>query len=108
MAIIVAEENVFPLADTPKHVPPRRGGKRLHKNTAFRWARPGVRGVKLETIRIAGSLCTSTEALQRFFERLLATDEGQSEAEDATTARSPARREREVTRARAALAARGI
>jgi hypothetical protein len=74
MAIIVAEEKVFPLADTPKHIPSRPGGKRLHKSTAFRWRNPGVRGERLETIRIGGTLYTSAEALQRFFERLSATD----------------------------------
>jgi len=75
MPIVIANESVFPLAETPKHVPPRRGGKRLHQSTPFRWAKHGVRGVRLETIRIAGSLCTSVEALQRFFEALSATDE---------------------------------
>jgi hypothetical protein len=74
MPIVVAREDTFPLAETPKHVPPRRGGRKLHKATAFRWAKDGVRGVKLETIRIGGTLCTSVEALQCFFERLSATD----------------------------------
>jgi hypothetical protein len=29
-----------------------------------------VRGIRLEVIRVGGTLCTSVEALQRFFERL--------------------------------------
>jgi hypothetical protein len=36
----------------------------------YRWAKRGLRGVKLETIRVGGTLCTSLEALQRFCERL--------------------------------------
>ena len=55
--IQVGTENIFPLAETYRHVPLLRGGKRLHPSTAFRWARTGVRGVKLETIQgaITGS-----------------------------------------------------
>lgn len=104
MPIVIATESVFPLAETPKHVPPRRGGKRLHQSTPFRWAKHGVRGVRLETIRIAGSLCTSVEALQRFFEALSATDEisptsaPQSDAQrsSATRRRAKAEAEREL------------
>jgi hypothetical protein len=105
MAIIVAEETTFPLAETPKHIPPRRGGRKLHQATAFRWAKHGVRGVKLETIRIGGTLCTSVEALQRFFERLSATD-GPSEA--APSIRTPAARARAIAKAEAELAKLGV
>jgi hypothetical protein len=48
--------------------------------TLWRWsavgclARDGKR-VKLETIRIGGSTCTSLEALERFFRRLSETGE---------------------------------
>jgi hypothetical protein len=105
MPIIVAEELTFPLLDTPKHVPLRRGGKKLHQNTAFRWAKDGVRGVKLETIRIGGTLCTSVEALQRFFERLSATD-GRPEA--APSIRTPAARARAIAKAEAELGKLGV
>ncbi|MFO0954422.1 MAG: DUF1580 domain-containing protein [Isosphaeraceae bacterium] len=74
MPILIAEETVFPLSEVPNHVPPRRG-KKLHVATVFRW-KGGLRGVKLETIRIGGTLHTSAEALQRFFDRLSATDHG--------------------------------
>jgi hypothetical protein len=93
MAIIVAEETVIPLADVPNHVPPRRG-KKLHVATVFRW-KDGLRGVRLETIRIGGCLHTSVEALQRFFENLSADDAGR----DPTPPRTPAARRRAVERA---------
>ena len=105
MSIVVAEENTFPLAETHKHVPPRRGGKKLHQATAFRWAKSGVRGVKLETIRVGGTLCTSVEALQRFFERLSATDSG---ATDAPTLRSPCARQKAIQQADRELEKLGI
>ena len=62
-----ASETVIPLTKVGDHIPPGRFGKRLHRATAFRWARYGLRGVKLETIRVGGRACTSLEALERFF-----------------------------------------
>ena len=43
-------------------------------DTIYRWATKGMRGFRLETIRIGGTLCTSHEALQRFFDRLTEAD----------------------------------
>jgi hypothetical protein len=36
--------------------------------------KPGLWGVRLETIRVGGTLCTSRQALERFFARLAETD----------------------------------
>jgi hypothetical protein len=38
----------------------------VHRATVARWATPGVRGVQLECIIIAGRTVTSVEALDRF------------------------------------------
>ena len=65
-------EHLIRLADAAKRLPRRRGGKRPSTSTLYRWGRHGLRGIKLETIRIGGTTCTSLEALQRFFERLTA------------------------------------
>ena len=46
--------------------------------TLYRWASHGCRGVRLETIQIGGTKCTSRQALQRFFAGL--TDPGLAEA----------------------------
>jgi hypothetical protein len=88
MPIDVANENIFPLADLPEHLPTRHG-KKKHRSLGFRWRKPGLRGVRLETIRVGGCLYTSREALQRFFERLSATDG----VEKAAAPRTPAGRE---------------
>jgi hypothetical protein len=101
MAIVVAEETVFPLSEAPDHVPTRRG-KKIHVATVFRW-KDGMRGVKLETIRIGGTLHTSAEALQRFFERLSATDGAPGAAP-----RSPAARRKAVERAEKELTSLGV
>lgn len=76
MSICIETETPIPLAQVA-HLPciPRRRGKtgRLHPSTVWRWALKGVRGVRLEVVRVGGTLCTSTQALQRFFDRLADT-----------------------------------
>ena len=73
MTIRIETETPIPLAQVA-HLPciPRRRGKtgRLHPSTVWRWALKGVRGVRLEVVRVGGTLCTSAQALQRFFDRL--------------------------------------
>lgn len=67
-----AIETLISLANVPKspELPRRRGGKRIHVSTLYRWATAGCKGIVLETIQVGGTRCTSREALQRFFERL--------------------------------------
>lgn len=57
---------------------PRFSGKRIHVSTIYRWSSRGLRGVRLETLRVGGRMCTSEEALQRFFERLSDPAPGQA------------------------------
>ena len=59
-------EDVFPLSQTPK----RLRGRRVHSSTVFRWVKRGIRGHRLETIKIGGVICTSENALRRFFNSL--------------------------------------
>jgi hypothetical protein len=71
---LTTESPLVRLGDVPdlRCLPRRRRGRKLHKSTPFRWANPGVRGIRLEVIRVGGTLCTTVPALQRFFERLAA------------------------------------
>ncbi|UCC31055.1 MAG: DUF1580 domain-containing protein [Phycisphaerales bacterium] len=93
-------ETVCSLAEATTHLPKRRAGKRPHVSCLYRWAQNGVRGIKLETIQVGGTLCTSLEALQRFCERLT----------NPTTQRSrPTRtRTRQLQSAERELAAAGL
>lgn len=68
--INIANEIVLSLTDAAKRLPQRRAGKRPHVATLYRWASRGIRNVQLETIQIGGTMCTSMEALQRFFDQL--------------------------------------
>ncbi len=100
--IDVARETVTSLTEAAKwkRLPRRRQGKRPHVSTIYRWATAGVAGVKLETIRVGGTLCTSLEALQRFFERLSGTDAVQTVP--------TRRRQQQIARAEAELTEAGI
>lgn len=83
--IDIEREHCFRLTEAPKHVP-LRNGRRVHVSTLFRWAQRGVRGCKLEAIRIGGALHTSQQALQRFAEQLTAGDQDDVTREDTTAA----------------------
>ena len=64
--IEIQSEQPITLADAARRLPSSRRGKRVHVATLVRWIRFGVRGQKLEAIRIGASQMTSVEALQRF------------------------------------------
>ena len=66
----ITRECVLSFAEAAKQLPLRRGGRRVHVATLYRWASAGLRGVRLETLRVGGTLCTSLKALQRFFDAL--------------------------------------
>ncbi|MCX5658472.1 MAG: DUF1580 domain-containing protein [Planctomycetota bacterium] len=70
--INIAHERLIRLSDVPrlKTLPRGHRQRRMHVSVVYRWAKRGLRGERLETIRVGGSLCTSREALQRFFNRL--------------------------------------
>jgi hypothetical protein len=68
-------ERLVSLAEAAKLVPPGRQGKSTHVGTLLRWVLKGCRApnggkVKLEAIRLGGKWATSSEALQRFADRL--------------------------------------
>ena len=64
------DEELISLRDAAKALPPRREGKSAHPITLARWATRGLWGVNLEVLRIGGTVYTTREALQRFFEAL--------------------------------------
>lgn len=70
--IDLATEKVISLTAATRHLPGRRQGKRPNVTTLYRWAQHGCRGVRLETIKVGGTTCTSLEALQRFCDALTA------------------------------------
>jgi len=75
--IDIRSEMIVTLRTAARRLPRRRRGRRTHVSTLHRWARRGLGGVRLETLKVGGATCTSVEALQRFFDRLSGGTEAQ-------------------------------
>jgi hypothetical protein len=63
-------EELITLSEAARFCPRRRRGRKPHVSTVYRWATRGSHGILLETLRTPGGLCTTKEALQRFFSQL--------------------------------------
>ena len=98
MEIDIENETVLSLVDAARHVP-AVAGRTPHTSTLWRWCRRGVRGVRLEYIRIGRRICTSQEALARFFKALAEADENPTIS--ATSHCPAARKQSQKERARA-------
>ena len=70
MAIDIGTEQVVTLTDASKLLPQRRRGKRPALPTLYRWTNEGCNGVRLESIMVGATRCTSVEAIQRFCDAL--------------------------------------
>jgi hypothetical protein len=75
MPIDPSTEALRSLGDAARGLPALRRGKPVSPCTVWRWATRGVRArngvlVRLETIKVGGTCCTSLEALARFFRAL--------------------------------------
>jgi hypothetical protein len=71
-------ETLLTLAQVAEEHPRRRKDRKTHVSTLYRWSIAGCRGVRLETIQIGGTRCTSQQVLQRFFEKLSQSHPGRS------------------------------
>ena len=92
---------------------PRIDGKRPHTSTIWRWCRKGVRGVRLEHVRLGHRICTSRAALNRFANALAVADSASSSSSNANTPTVPTptpenQRARAVAEAEASLEEAGI
>lgn len=68
--IDVLRDETFSLQEAAKRLPRLRRGRPVHVATLWRWARAGIRGIKLETAKVGGATVTSAAALTRFFAAL--------------------------------------
>jgi len=68
--IEIDNETLIPIREAPRLLPRRPNGRRVHISACYRWIQRGVRGVRLEAIRIGGTMYTAVEALERFGLRL--------------------------------------
>jgi hypothetical protein len=51
-------------------IPRRRRDRPIHPSCIARWATQGLDGVRLDSLKIGRTWCTSRESLVRFFQRL--------------------------------------
>ena len=92
MSINLKDEQIVTFHDLAGGLPRRRGGRPVHTGTVFRWRSRGLKGIKLEAIRIGGTWYTSVQAFARFTARLTA----QAEAADITVPGSSRRPEHDA------------
>src|SRR5437868_2812792 len=62
--IDLQSEQLLTLTQAARMRPLGRQGRPTHLSTVYRWISRGVRGHRLEAIRLGGSLYTSREAVQ--------------------------------------------
>jgi len=103
MPIDTLTEKPLPFSQAARLIPRRRAGRKCNLATVYRWSTVGCRGVRLESIQVGGTRCTSREALQRFFERLTAQSTGEPIPEPLPRARTADIRRAEKTLARAGI-----
>jgi len=68
------DEHLITLTEATK-ILPKVNGKRPAVCTLWRWCRRGLRGQFLEYVRVGRKICTTREALLRFFTDLAEIDE---------------------------------
>ncbi len=109
MSIDLNSESVGTLAEVAGKLP-RLGGRQIHTSTLWRWTSRGIRGVRLEHVKLGGRIVTSLEAVQRFSERLndasVAVRQQPSASKKNRRPRTPAQLERDAHAAEAELARR--
>jgi hypothetical protein len=71
---ISPDERLITLTEATK-ILPKVNGKKPAVCTLWRWCRKGLRGQYLEYVRVGRKICTTREALLRFFTELAEIDE---------------------------------
>ncbi len=68
------DEQLIGLAEAARHLP-RVDGRKVAIGTVWRWCRRGLRGVFLEYVRVGRKVCTTRQAMLRFFSDLADLDD---------------------------------
>lgn len=71
--LIGPDEDLITLAEATKHLP-KVDGRKVAICTLWRWCRVGLRGAFLEYVRVGRKICTTRQALLRFFSALADQD----------------------------------
>lgn len=95
MAIDVTQHKLLTLSQAARFA--RSGNRSVAPSTIWRWYRKGIAGVKLETICLGGTRCTSAESLTAFFAAVTEAKSGEepgTSTADGSASRSATTRER--------------
>lgn len=76
--IDIRREQMITFGRLARSLPRRRMDRPVHPSTVHRWRSKGIRGIRLEAVRIGGAWQTSQEAFERFVAKLTAAEEGPS------------------------------
>src|SRR5262245_18223544 len=74
--IDVSSEEIVTFSQLARRLPRRRNDRPVHVSTIHRWRIHGVKGARLECVKIGGGWCTSMEAFQRWVDQLTAIQTG--------------------------------
>jgi hypothetical protein len=105
--IDLSSEEVLSLSEAARALPSVHG-RRIHPSTLWRWARKGLKGVRLDYARLGRSIVTTRRALSDFAARLAAADTAPGTSptlpqRSARRPRSDAQRSQDVAKADARL-----
>ena len=90
-------DTLIPFSELPKRLR-KRGAKKPHLSTVYRWSQRGRRGTRLEYIKIGGSRYTSEGALSAFIDACTAASQGYRD--DIEPPKTPRQRQRVKEKAR--------
>ncbi|HCS54729.1 DUF1580 domain-containing protein [uncultured Rubinisphaera sp.] len=79
MKIDPSTETLITFAELAASLPSRRRNCKVHVSTVHRWRNSGLKGIRLEALRIGGAWCTTWEAFARFCAQLTAIETGDSQ-----------------------------
>lgn len=68
------EEDLLTLTQATRLLP-KIGGRKVAVSTLWRWCTKGLRGVRLQYVRVGRKICTTREFLLQFFSELAELDE---------------------------------
>ena len=98
-------DELIPLSQLVKYIPPSARGRRRHASTVYRYALRGVRGFRLETQQLPDGRYTTLGAWDRFVERLSAGQVMGSGPAPAERGKKQSAVEAEIERVRATIRA---
>lgn len=79
MTIDPKTETLISFSELAASLPSRRQNRPVHIATIHRWRSPGLKGFRLDAIRVGGAWCTTWEAFSRFCGQLTAHETGGAE-----------------------------